>query len=176
MPTDTEQDFDLDAWIDGARLPERSVTVYGRADLVAEHQALEEERQRLERASIGDDRIAGPLYDVAAQVIEAEKRMQESALTIRFRALMRDEAKAITSAAPKDSSGEPEADYLAAAWLAASSVSPKMTPDQVNAIRAKIGEGQFNSLWQAAWGVSNDRRPDVPFSFAASANLKNRDS
>jgi hypothetical protein len=177
MPKDTPvEDFDLDAWITDARLPERSVTVYGRADLVAEHTELEEQLRRVQRASLDDERLADPSVDLALRLAEAEERMQSSALTFRFRALLRDETDAIDAAAPKDKDGEPDADYKAAAWLAASSISPKLTIEQAQAVRSKIGEAQFLSLWATAFSASNDRRVDVPFSPAASAARKNAGS
>jgi hypothetical protein len=172
----TTEDLDLDAWIEDARLPEKSVTVYGRADLVAEHQRLVEELGHLQRASLSDGRVNDPTVDVATEIKDVEARMEASALTFRFRALTRNESKTITTEAPKDKDGEPDADYTAAAWLAASSVSPKLTVGQASSVREKIGEGQFNSLWQAAWSVSNDRRVDVPLSPAASVILSSRGS
>lgn len=170
------EDFDLDAWIDEARLPERSVTVFGRADLVAELQELEEQLAKV-RTSGGDDRLVDPASELQQRVREVEAQRQASARTFRFRALSAAEVRKIRTEAPKDVDGDPEAEYVAAAVLAASCVTPKgMTLDKARAVRAKIGEGQFDSLWQAAWGVSNDRRPDVPFLPAASAVLNNKDS
>ena len=37
----TPQDFDVDAWLDGAERPERSVTVYQKSALIADLDALE---------------------------------------------------------------------------------------------------------------------------------------
>ena len=171
------QDFDLDAWIDDARLPEKSETVYGRADLVAEHQALEKQLQQAQRAGIGDDRIVTPADDLSARLKDVEARMQSSALTFRFRALTGPEGKEVRESVPKGDDGEPENDPLVAAWLAASCVSPaNTTPEQWVKIRAKIGEGQYALLWSAAFSVSNERRIDVPFSLAASVNRNSKDS
>ena len=49
----TDDEFNLDDWISGARLPEKSVTVYGRADLVAEFYEVEQQiRARLDATPI----------------------------------------------------------------------------------------------------------------------------
>lgn len=170
-------DFDLDSWIDDARLPEKAETVYGRADLVAEHQSLEKQLQQAQRDSLNDDRIVNPADELAARLRDVEERMQASALTFRFRALTGPEAKEVRNSVPKDDDGEPENDPLVAAWLAASCVSPaNVTPEQMLKIRGRIGEGQYALLWSAAFSVSNDRRVDVPFSLAASVALKTKDS
>jgi hypothetical protein len=172
-----DQDFDLDSWIEEARLPERSVTVVGNANLVAQHQELEERLRRVRASHADDERMVDPSVEVAQQLRDVSEQIQASERTFRFRALTSAEAKEIRSGAPKDESGEPDADHVAAAWLAASCVSPQgLTVEKAQAIRAKIGEGQFNSLWAAAFGVSNDRHIDVPLSLAASVILSNRES
>ena len=98
--------FSLDDWISGARLPEQSATVYGRADLVAEIHELE---QRLSdaRANDGnDDRLAGPSPStIAAKIQQAREQMQKSALTFRFRALLDAEIKDAQKAHKGDDDG-----------------------------------------------------------------------
>src|SRR5689334_3338966 len=91
---DAPQDFDLDDWLDNARLPERSVTVFGRADLVAEHQELEEQLTRARAVYSDDERLVDPTTDLAARMRELSEQMQASALTFRLRALTRDEQDA----------------------------------------------------------------------------------
>src|SRR5690348_16049614 len=118
-----EQDFDLDAWIDDARVPEQSVTVYGRADLVAEHQQLEDQLTRV-RASHDDGRLVDPSVELARRLQEVSDRMEASALTFRVRGLTRAELKAVQESAPKNDKGESDGDDIVAAWLAASCVSP----------------------------------------------------
>ena len=169
------EDFNLDDWIEGASLPETSVTVVGDGKLKAEFEELDEQLKRAQ-STYDDDRLVDPSAEVAERMRDVSQRMKASERTFRFRALTRAEGKAVSAETPKDDSGEPDADLLAAAWLAASSVSPKMTADQAVRIRARIGEGQFNALWTASWGISNDRHPDIPFSLAASVALSNRDS
>lgn len=165
--------FDLDSWISGAKLPEKAVTVYGRADLVAEFGELEQRLLSLQSGEgVQDDRLTGdPRIPIARQMDELREQMKSSALTFRFRALLKDEVTPIRQAAPKDKDGEPDAEHVALHWIAAASVSPKVTPEQAGQIRERIGEGQFAALWEAAYSASNDRRVSVPFSLAASAAL-----
>lgn len=176
--TKADDGFDLDAWIDGAKLPEKSCTVYGRADLVAEYEALDQQLRNLNGKSVEDDRLTGdPAVPIAQRMEALREQMQSSALTFRFRALLKDEADAIRKAAPKDSDGDPEGDYVAAHWIAAACIQPAgVTAEKADAIRARIGEGQYAALWQAAWSVSNDQAVSVPFSLAASAALSRRGS
>lgn len=164
--------FDLDSWISGARLPEKAVTVYGRADLVAEFGELEQRLLAMQSGEgVQDDRLTGdPRIPLARQMDDLREQMKSSALTFRFRALLKDEVTPIREDAPKVD-GEPDPDYIAHHWIARASVSPKVTPEQAQAIRERIGEGQFAALWEAAYSASNDRRVSVPFSLAASAAL-----
>ena len=164
--------FDLNAWITGAKLPERAVTVYGRADLVAEFYELEQQLLALQSGEgVQDDRLTGdPRVPIAQKMDALREQMQSSALTFRFRALMKDEVDPIRKAAPRVD-GEPDGDYVAAHWIAAACVHPQVTPEQVQAIRERIGEGQFGALWDTAFSAANDKRVSVPFSLAASAAL-----
>lgn len=177
----TTNDFDLDAWILGAKLPEKSQTVYGRADLVAEFEALDQQLHALNAAEVdedADERLSGdPAAALARRMESLRQQMQGSALTFRFRALLKDEADAIRKAAPKDSDGDPQGDYVAAHWIAAACISPAgLTPEKAEAIRQRIGEGQYAALWHAAWSVANDQAVSIPFSLAASAALSRQTS
>jgi len=169
-------DFDLDAWIDDAKLPERSETVYGRADLYAEIRALEADLQAA-KAREGDDRLGDPNSPVAIarRIQDTREQMAASALTFRFRALDRDTVRRIHADAPKVD-GEPDADHIAREWVAAASVEPKLTAGQAQKLRDHIGEGQFALLWDAAFAATNDKRVSVPFSLSASAVLSRQDS
>lgn len=62
----------LEAWIDGATLSRRSVTVFGRPDLVAEAQKVDEALEALDRESDGEESAGDPrraeLHDRAAKI------------------------------------------------------------------------------------------------------------
>lgn len=164
-------DFNLDDWISGARLPEKSVTVYGRADLVAEFYELERQLQNAGKDAVDDDRLTGDPRKVLAQRMEAlREQMQASALTFRFRALLDAEVEE----AKKAHKGSDEA--LSFAMLSIQAVHPKVPAEKWPLIREKIGDGQFTALLEAAGSASYDRQVSVPFSLAASALLTSKDS
>ena len=78
-----------------------------------------------------------------------------------------DEIRAGAEQIPEDK----RAIWRAEQYIAASAVSPALTLEQTARLRAKIGEGQFAILWDAAWDVSNGKGVDIPFSLAHSATL-----
>jgi hypothetical protein len=178
-PTDGE-DFDFDSWLNGAKLPERSRTVYGRADLVAELEELEEQLQAANQNAILDDRLAGSNTPqaIAARIAAVQEEMKSSALTFRFKALDKTVTKALYNEAPKikDDDGDKIADqdWIAEHWIAKAAVHPKLTAEQVATLRERIGDGQFAGLWESAFLATNQKDVKVPFSVAAS--IANQDS
>lgn len=169
--------FSIDAWITGARLPERTSTVYGRADLAADLEALESQLNAARSSTASDDRLGSPTSPsaLARRILDLREEMSGSALAFRFRAIPKSAAAKITKDAPIVD-GEPDADYVAREWVAAASVEPKLTPEQAQSVRDHIGEGQFATLWEAAWSATNDKRVSVPFSQAALVTLNTEDS
>jgi hypothetical protein len=170
--TDAPQPFDLDAWIDGAKLPEKAVTVYGRADLVAEHHELSQQLQAANSGpSLDDDRMVGsPSGRLAQQIRDVEEQMRKSALTFRFRAILDGDIEAAKKAHP---SNENARAYF---MLTKQVVHPQVSEAQWPKIRERIGEGQFEALLNTAAEASHQRQISVPFSLAASAALSTQDS
>jgi hypothetical protein len=169
--TKAVDEFSLDDWIDGARLPEKSVTVYGRADLVAEHYELNQRLVHAQGSDDGDERLVGsPVSRLAAAIEACEKDMKASALTFRFRAILDADVEAAKRAHP----GDEEARTYA--MLSKQSVHPQVSEQQWPKIRERIGEGQFNALLNAAAEASFERQIPVPFSLAASAARSTQDS
>lgn len=166
-------EFDFDSWLDGAKLPERSRTVYGRADLVAELEELEEQLQAANQATLSDDRLAsaGTPQAIAARIARVQEEMKASAVTFRFQALPKRTTKALYEQAPKikDDDGDEVADHdwLSEHWVAAAAVHPKLTAEQVGTLRERIGDGQFAGLWESAFLATNQKDVKVPSSAAA---------
>jgi len=161
--------FDLDSWIDGAKLPEKSVTVFGRADLVARWEELDRQLSTMDDG--GDERLGGNTpATVAAEMTKVREDIDKSALTFTFRAVLEDERKAAEKAAGGDD------DKLSYLVLSAQAVKPKVSAEQWPKIRAKIGEGQYMALLEAAASASYDRKISVPFSLAHSAALSTPNS
>lgn len=175
-----DDDADFDAWLSGAKLHEESVTVYGRADLVADLQELEEQLQAANQHAILDDRLAGSSTPqaIAARIAKVQEEMRASARTFRFRSLPKHVTKAFYDEAPKvkDDDGDKVADqdWVAEHWVAAACTSHALTAAKVEQLRERIGDGQFVALWEAAFTATNSKRVSVPFSVAAS--IANRDS
>ena len=163
----SSDDFDLDDWISGARLPEKSATVYGRADLVAEYEALDAElKAEKAKGDATDSRLTGdPKVAIAQRMEQVRSELQGSALTFRFRALLDTEAKPIRDA-HKGADEE-----LTFKLLSVQVLEPKVSPEQWPKIRERIGDGQFAYLVEAAGSASYDLQVSIPFSLAASALL-----
>jgi len=168
--TKTDPDvFDLDSWIDGAKLPEKSVTVYGRADLVARWEELD--RQLSAMDDNDDERLGGNTpATIAAEMTKVRADLDKSALTFTFRAILEDERKK----AEKDAAGDD--DKIAYNVLSVQAVKPRVSPEQWPKIRAKIGEGQFFALLEASTAAAYERKVSVPFSLAHSAALNTQSS
>jgi len=130
----TPQDFDLDAWLEDAERPARSVTVYQKSGLIADLDALE---AKIENAE--DEELDGPSAgggSLRSQYAKLAKQFHDSALTIRIEG--RD-----TNERAKAAGLESDPELRGAAVLADAIQSPKFTPAQVEKLAAKIGEAQF---------------------------------
>lgn len=100
QPTSTEE-FSITDWLMGAKLPEESVTLYQRADLVAEIQDLERrieveskaaEADRINEDSLGSRSPVRALQDELQALLE---QFAGSKLTVYVRALPGPERKAL---------------------------------------------------------------------------------
>lgn len=91
---------DISEILAGAKLPEDTVDLCLRADLVAEHERLDAELEaRLERPNQklgGDPRRA----ELAAQIVALEEQMRESTITVRLRAMPKRRWRALVMAHP----------------------------------------------------------------------------
>jgi hypothetical protein len=138
--TETPQDFDLDAWLDDAERPQRSVTVYQKAGLIADLDALEAKILAAE----DDEDVDGPSMGGGPAKLRAEyqklaKQFHDSALTIRIEG--RDENERAKAAA-----GETDPALRGAAVIADAITSPKFSAKQVEKLAEKIGEAQFANV------------------------------
>lgn len=135
----TPQDFDIDAWLEDAERPARSVTVYQKAGLIAELDALQE---RIENAE--DEEVDGPSAgggSLRSQYAKLAKQFHDSALTIRIEGRSEREREDIVLRIPSLTP-----DQRGAVVLADAITSPKFTPEQVEKLAAKLGEVQFSRI------------------------------
>lgn len=170
-------DFDIDAWISGAQLPEATVRVSARGNLAA---TLEEEEAALAAArskALDDDRLNGPGVSseaaaIAARIKALHDEMDGSWLTIRLRSLTPAESEQVQKLAE-----EGDAVQATLKALATQTVEPKgMTVERWAAMRERIGVGQFTSVVQAANRVSYGQVVTPDFSLSALATLATEES
>ena len=105
--TETPETFDLDAWLDGAKRTERSVTVYGRGDLLAVIDKLEAEQRTLKAIPEGDRAMSdGDGSSLQAQIDDLYLQMDASKLEMRVTFLDDEEQAEIRKAVKKELKAE----------------------------------------------------------------------
>lgn len=159
-----------------ARLPERTVEICLRGDLVAEHQQAERELERAEKAA--GNSLAGNGTDELAERIQAlEAEMQESVYTFRLRALPGPEFRAFKAEHPiRIEDGEANKQDAVFGFNVETGftpltrmclVDPEPDDETWTLLLAKLTENQFEELAACAWFL-NRGDVDVPKSSAAS--------
>lgn len=136
--SETPQDFDVDAWIDGAERPARSVTVYQKAGLIADLDALSERILNADDEDVDGPSMGGGVGKLRAEYQKLAQQFHDSGLTIRVEGRDASERAALASKA------EPE--LRGAAVLADAIQSPKFTPEQVKKLSDKVGAVQFQRI------------------------------
>jgi hypothetical protein len=168
--TETPQDFDFDAWLEGAERPERSVTVYQKASLIADLDALE---AKILAADDDEDDVyergltqADPARKLRAEYQKLAKQFHDSALTIRVQGHDEDEKREIAKANKDLLPGE-----LGYVILADAITSPKVTADQLKRLAKKVGEAQFNQI-PAAYQKASSEIPVVSADFLPKSSTR----
>jgi hypothetical protein len=162
--TETPQDFDFDAWLDGAERPERAVTVYQKANLIADLDALES-RILIAEEEEGDPEFERQLSSMTeSQKLQSEYRklaqqFHDSALTIRVQGRSDDEKRGLAQANSSATGTD-----LAYVILADAVTSPRATPEQLRRLEKKIGAAQFG-LVLAAFKNASESIPSVSADF-----------
>ena len=99
MSEQTVENFDdvFDEWIAGASLTKRSTTVFGRPDLVAEMQQIEEALDHLERESDGEESAGDPRRaELIGRATEIHETWLASKSVWTVRAIGDEDTKAVT--------------------------------------------------------------------------------
>ncbi len=130
----------VDEWIEGGRRTERSVTIYQRGDLLADLDDLDRQIDLAQRANDTD-----ALADLDAKWQAIAHTFSNSALSIRVRGLSADEIRALKAEA---SLNRIELDETSAAVIAAATVEPKLSTDQVLRLVQTIGDAQVVKIAQ----------------------------
>lgn len=167
-----EQGMDFKAWLSGARPPARTVQVYGRADLLADLDALDIELRAARESAQAGTLAGSPTRDVERRIQQARDELRASALSIRLRALTTDEMTQCEAAAAKAPDGETDSDDYLHRMVAASAIDPRLTVEDAAALHAAIGDGQFLALNDAIIQMAHMRQVRIPFSSTASAGTQ----
>lgn len=94
--TENAPELDLAAWLSAAKRPERSVTVCGRTDLLADIDEAEAELRALAEIPEEDRGMGGdPRAAVEKRITSLYQQMAASKMVIRVRALIDDESEKI---------------------------------------------------------------------------------
>lgn len=154
--TETPETFDVDAWLSGAKLPERSVEVYRRADLLAQMDGV---IRRIEKAETdeGLERSLGEGANVTALREEYEllkEQFDESGLVVTVRAVTEAETADLNTRMDAKEFTKEERPYHE---IALASVSPKLTVAQAKAMASKLGPAQVTKIWNAIWVATGDQ-------------------
>lgn len=146
----------IDDWLNGARRPRRSVTIYQRPDLLADIDAIDQQ------AAVTTD--PSTLADLSEQFETVRQQIIDSGLTITMEAVPQGELQAIKDEADIDGC---TSEALASRQMARAIVEPKMTPDQILGMADKIGQAQVAKLTAAYVLVTkmpveppDERQPD----------------
>jgi hypothetical protein len=135
----TPQDFDIDAWLEDAERPARSVTVYQKAGLIADLDALEARIENEDAEEVDGPSAGGG--SLRSQYAKLAKQFHDSALTIRIEGRSDDEKRKLL-AGREDLTGT-QAGYVV---IADAIQSPKISAAQLEKLAGKVGEVQFNRI------------------------------
>jgi hypothetical protein len=162
--------------LNDAALPEKTVEVCLRGDLLAEVEDLEREL-RDARISVQTMADQGRARKIAEQIEKAREAMREASVVFRLRGLTRKAWAGLVGAHPprKDNDTDRALGYnmdtFFPALIRACVTEPELNDETWERLDPALSSAQFDELVDAALAVSR-RRVDVPFSYAASVTLQ----
>jgi len=147
----TPQDFDFDKWLDDADRPERAVTVYQKAGLIADLDRIEQQISNADDDEVDGPSMGGGVGKLRAEYAKVAKQFHDSALTLTVGGRSDDEKREFAAAnldvKPED---------MGYAILADAISSPKVTAAQVKRLEKKIGPAQFALIVSGFKSASED--------------------
>lgn len=163
----------IDEIIASAKRAEKTATLCVRGDLNAKIEELERqlgESKGWKPQSLAD---ASPLRALAEQIEATRDEMREHEHTFLFRALPPKAWSDLLAKHParKDRDEGFNLATFPAAAISACAVDPEMTVEQAEQLSEVLNQGQWDTLFSAAW-TANVQALDIPFSLAASAILR----
>lgn len=168
---------DFNAILASAKLPERTVQICLRGDLVAEHEEAERQLEQAQKAA-GDSLAGNGAAAIAEQIERLEAEMREASYPFRLRALPRAQWRALVGDHPPRRGDDGEiidadralvnTETFYEAMIRACLVDPELTDEQwQELVDEHLTDRQFDDLSETAWRL-NRHEVDVPFSRAAS--------
>jgi hypothetical protein len=146
---------------------EKSVTFVTAGDLLAEHEALSAQladAMRKQRTTLDDGTT---VQQCAERLTALESDLAASTVTVKVRSIGRNAFRRLMAEHASD--GEPfDPDMFPPALIAACSLDPVMTVDEVNGLGDVLTFAQWDELFGAAWEACSEV-DGVPFSVLASA-------
>ncbi len=143
----TPQDFDIDAWLEDAERPARSVTIYQRAGLIADLDALAEKINNADDEEVDGPSMGGGVSELRAEYAKLAQKFHDSALTFRIQGHSDEEKRDFLKDNPEG---------IVYAVLADAITSPAVTAAQVKRIEKKIGPAQFGLILTAYQQASTE--------------------
>lgn len=161
-PLGAPEEFDLEAWLSDAKRPERAVTIYKRADLLADLDLLERKISDLGRIPDADRGMNDDSSALEAEYLSLAEKFSASALEVRVHGLTAEETAEIGKKA--NAAGE-DAKRVGYRLLEAAMVYPKLPVEGIERLAAAIGTPQINMIVQAYQSASFEAPVvHVPFS------------
>lgn len=168
---------DAKAVLAAAKLPERSVDLCLRGDLVAELQELQRELTDADR----EEKVSGSLeggrsVEISERIRDLREEMLEHTIVLRLRALPRKAKQKLIAEHPPREDNETDRlvgfneETTSAALLRACTFEPDLDEDDWARFEEVLAEGQWVALNNAVWSV-NTQDVDIPFSRRASQIL-----
>lgn len=146
----------------------KSVTLIADGTLLERHEQAVAELEAAEKvaaSSLGGNPQARALAEI---VREVEEQLAASTVTFRFRGLGRNSFNRLLTEHPGEPGKPYNPDTFPIALIAACSLDPVMTVDEVTDLGDVINDGQFDALFGACWDACREVPDGVPFSGLAS--------
>lgn len=162
-----------------AKLPERTVALCLRADLLAEHEAAERDLKEAQAHTSADSLERGGVGALVERIEALQVEMREHSYDFRLRALPRHQFRELVNAHPprRDDNNDPVQEDAALgvnreafypALIHAATIDPVLDEAEwADLLDSKLTDYQFQELAWTAWAL-NTGSVDVPFSRAAS--------
>lgn len=152
---------------DKFRAREKTVTLVADGPLLAEHERLSAELEAANNNAASSLAADPRVAELATAVKDCEQRISDATVSLRFRGLGRNAFRRLLADHASDDGAAFDKATFPQALVAACSLDPVMTVADVESLADLLSDGQFDSLFQAAWDACREV-DGVPFNGLAS--------